>query len=129
MAARTLAVTTPLITGASVASISTVMASSDTCVISVSTAQSLMDMATLVVRAVNANTITSVVLSLAATTEFSDAGVGAASITVGTAETMIIGGQFFESARFLSSGGTITFTATGTGPTSLEAYQKPKASE
>jgi len=129
MAARTLSVTTPTLTGASVASISTVMASSDTCVISPTTAQSSLDFATLALRATNANTITSVILTIGVGTEFSDIGIGTAAVTVGTAETVVIGGQFFESSRFQTSGGTVILTAAGTGPTSIEAYQKPQASE
>lgn len=129
MAARTLTVTTPTLTGASVASISTVMASSDTCVISATTAQSSLDFATLFLRATNVSTTASVSLSIGVGTEFSDIGIGAATVTVGTAETVIIGGQLFESARFQTSAGTLILTAAGTGPTSLEAYQKPRASE
>jgi len=129
MAARTLKVTTPTLTGASVASISTAMASADTCVISATTAQSSLDFATLALRATNANTITSVILTIGVGTEFSDIGIGTAAVTVGTAETVIIGGQFFESSRFQTSGGTVILTAAGTGPTSIEAYQKPRASE
>lgn len=129
MAARTLVVTTPAIAGTSVVSASSALASSDTCTISVTTAQSSIDFATMVIRATNANSITSVILSISAGTEYSDIGIGSASITVATGDTSIIGGQFFEGSRFLSSGNTVVLTATGTGPTTLEAYQSPKATE
>ena len=129
MAARTLKVTTPAIGGTSVATISAAMVSSDTVVISVTTAQTALDFATLAVRATNANTITSVILTLGVGTEWSDIGIGTTTVSLGTAETMIIGGHLFESARFLTSGDTVIFTAAGSGPTSIEATQTPKATQ
>lgn len=127
MAERTLTVTTPSLAGTSVVSASAAMASSDTIVISPSTAQSSLDFSSLVVRASNTNTITSVVLTLSAGTRFSGIGVGTKTITIATADTAIIGGQDFEGARFKNfTAGTITFTATGTGPTVVEAYQAPR---
>jgi hypothetical protein len=130
MAARTLVITTPSLTGTSVVSASSALASSDTCVLSPSTAQSQIDMSSLVMRLTNANTITSVLISIAAGSQYSGIKQGVASFTIATADTTIVGGQGFESARFLNAtGGTITLTATGTGPTSIEAYQSPRANE
>jgi len=119
---------TPVITGTANSTKSAV-ASSQTLTIQASTAQGALDMATLVVRVENVNTTEAVTLSLGVSTEYSDLGIGAASISVGTATTVVIGGQLFESARFLTTSGTIIFTQAGTGPTTWAATQKPRASE
>lgn len=130
MAARTLSITTPSLSGQSISSVSSALASSDTVTISPTTAQSAIDFNTLHIKATNTNSITTVVLTLAAGTKFSGIGTGTKSITIGTGDSVIIGGQDFEGARFLNfTAGTIMFTATGTGPTSLEAYQSPRANE
>jgi len=128
MADRTLKPTTPVITGVTITAASGTTASSDTMTISATTAQSMLDMATLVLRVANANSTTGVTLSLAAG-NYSDAGIGAATVTIATATTVIMGGQFFESSRFQNTADAIVFTQTGTGPCSWEAYQKPRASE
>lgn len=129
MAARTLVVTTPAITGTSVVSASSALASSDTCTISITTAQSSLDFNSLVISASNANSVTSVILTFSVGTEYSAIGIGTAAVTIATGDTSIIGGHLFESARFLSSANTIVLTATGTGPTTLQAFQAPKATE
>lgn len=129
MAARTLVVTTPVLTGTSVTSASSTVASSDTMTISVTTAQSSIDLKTLHIYVANANTITTVALSLAAGSRYADIGVGAKSITIATADTVVIGGQDFEGARFQNTAGTLVFTQTGTGPTTWLAFQAPRASE
>ncbi len=129
MAARTLSITTPTLTGASISSVDTVLASSDTCTISCTTAQSAIDFSTGFIRAVNANSTTSVVLTIGAGSRYSGIGVGTASVTVGTETSVIIGGQGFESARFLNTAGTIVITSAGTGPVSLEMYQVPRVQE
>ena len=131
MAARTLTITTPTITGTSVVSASSALASLDSVVISPSTAQSSIDFSTLVMRLTNANTITSVVVTISAGSIFSGVGQGASSsITIATADTVIVGGQSFDGARYLNmTAGTIILTAVGTGPTSIEAYQAPRASQ
>ena len=126
MASTTLSILSTAITGAEITA-KTAVASSQTLTVSPTTAQGAIDFNTLVVRCENTSTTASVTLSLGVGTEFSGIEIGAASISVGTAETVIIGGKTFEGARFLTSGGTIVFTQTGTGPTSWEAYQRPKA--
>ena len=129
MAARTLKPTTPVIAGVAITAASGTVASSDTIAISATTAQSALDMSSLVLRVANSNSITNVVLSLAASGVYSARGIGAATVTIATEATVIIGGQDFESARFLAAGGTLTFTQTGTGPTVWQAFQAPRASE
>ena len=128
MASTTFTVLTPALTGTTITA-KTGVASSETITIAVSTAQSTIDGHTLFVRATNTNSTTSVSLSIGVGTEFSDIGIGAATVSVGTESSVIIGGQGFETSRFQTSGGTIVITATGTGPMSWEAYQAPRASE
>lgn len=116
----------PTLTGAT-ADIETGVASSQTATISPSTAQGAIDASKLYVVCVNNNSTASVTLSLGAGTEFSDIGIGAASITVATNTTVIIGGDGFESSRFLTSAGTIVFTQAGAGPTSWQALMRNRA--
>lgn len=128
MAARTLVISTPAVGGVAITAASGTTVSSDTMVISCSTAQASIDCATLAIRLDNVNSTTTVVLSLAAGTLYSSIGQGAKTITIPSASTYILGGQGFESARFLSSTGTLAFTqSSGAGPLSWEAYQKPHA--
>lgn len=128
MASGTSTVKTVSLTGTLITALSSI-ANAETVSIAATTAQSALDFSSLFIRVENVNTITSVALSLAAGTEFSGIGVGAKSITIGTASTVIIGGQDFESCRFLNSSGTIVFTQSGTGPTNWESYQYPRVTE
>jgi hypothetical protein len=129
MTARTLKITTPVITGTAYTAASGTTASSDTMTISATTAQGAIDFATLVILVANPNSTESAVLTLAAGTEYSSIGQGSKAITVATEATVIIGGQDFEGARFLSSGDTIVFTQAGTGPVTWTASQAPRATE
>ena len=128
MASTTLTVMTPAISGTTITG-KTGVASSQTLTVQASTAQSMLDFGTLHIRVENTSTTASLTLSLGVGTEYSAIGVGAYSISIGTATTVIIGGQDFESARFQTSAETIVFTQTGAGPTSWEAYQAPRANE
>ena len=128
MASTTFTILTPAITGTTITAKGSV-ASSETLTIQASTAQGSIDFARMFVRVENVSTTASVSLSLAAGAEYQSTGIGAATVSIATATTVIIGGQGFEGSRFLNSSGTIIFTATGTGPTSFEAYQKPRATE
>jgi len=128
MASTTFAVLTPALTGTAITA-KTGVASSQTITFSVSTAQSTIDCKSLFIRATNTNTTASVSLSIGVGTEGSDLGIGAATVAVATAATVVIGGQGFDSSRFGTSGNTVVITATGTGPMSFEAYQKPNALE
>jgi hypothetical protein len=128
MASTTRSVLTPTLTGAAITA-SAAVASSDTVTISATTAQGALNMKALFVRVENQSTTASIGLSLGKGTRYSSIGQGAKSITVGTASTVILGGQDFEDARFMITAGTIVFTQTGTGPSSWEAYQAPRATE
>jgi len=128
MASTTLSVLTGTISGATVAAKAAV-ASSETLTVNHTTAQSALDFKSLMVRCDNVSTTAGVTISLGVGTEFSDLGIGAKSISIATETTVLIGGQTFEGSRFLTSAGTIIFTQTGTGPTSWEAFQAPRATE
>jgi len=128
MASTTLTVLTATITGAAITA-KTALASSETMTVAPTTAQAVLDFKSLHIRIENVSTTASLSFSLGAGTRFQDIGIGAATITVATATTVMVGGQFFESARFQITAGTIVFTQTGTGPSSWEAYQAPRAIE
>lgn len=128
MASTTLSCVTATLAGASLTA-KTGVGTGQTLTVKATTAQSILDFGSLHVRATNTNTVTSVTLSLGVGTQFSSRGIGAKSISLATNKSIIIGGQDFEGARFLTSSGTIVFTQTGTGPTSWEAYMSPKAIE
>jgi hypothetical protein len=128
MASTTLTIQSPAISGTTVSG-KTAVASSETLTIQASTAQGAIDFKSLKVRIENTSTTASVSLSLGAGTEYGGVGIGAATVSIGTATTVIVGGQTLEGTRFLTSGNTIVFTQTGTGPTSWEAYQTPRALE
>jgi len=129
MANGTLKVTTVALTGVAGTAASTTIASSETMTISATTAQSALSLRSLMVYVANVSSTASVTLSLGAGTNFSEIGQGAYSITVGTAATVMIGGQGFESARFLDSNGAIVFTQAGAGPTTWLAFQEPNVWE
>ena len=129
MASTTFTVLTPIITGTTITA-KTGVASSETITISPASGQVTLDApASLFIRCQNTNSTESVSLAIGVGTEFSALGIGAATVAVATEATVIIGGQFFETARFQTSGGTIVITATGTGPCSWEAYQAPRANQ
>ncbi len=129
MASTTFTVLTPVITGTTITA-KTGVASSETITISPASAQSTLDAASsLFVRCQNTSSTASLTLSIGAGTEFSAKGIGAASVSVATEATVIIGGQLFETARFQTSSDTIVITQTGAGPTSWEAFQAPRANQ
>lgn len=125
MASTTFTIVSPAITGTTITAKEDV-ASSETITLAVNTATSTID-STLMVRATNVNTTESVTLSIGAGDDFSGKGIGAASVSVATDTTVLIGGKQFESARFQTSSKTVIITVTGTGPVSWEAYQMPRA--
>jgi len=128
MASTTLTVQTPAITGLTIVSVTDV-GSSETVTFGASTAQGSIDMATCFIRCKNADTAGGLTLSIGAGGEYQATGIGAASVTIASETTVIIGGQLFESSRFLTSSGTIIITQAGTGPSTWEAFQAPRASQ
>jgi hypothetical protein len=130
MASTTLTVIIPSLAGTTVTATGGTTASSETVTIRASTASSALDFGRLFIRIYNQSSTASIYFTLAAGTIYSEIGQGAkTSTTIGTEGTLIIGGQDFESARFLNTAGTIIFTQVGTGPSTFEAFQYPKVSE
>jgi len=129
MANGTLKATTVVLSGVAATAASGTIASSETMTISATTAQSALDLNSLMIYVANASSTASVTLSLGKGANFSSIGQGAYSITVGTAATVMIGGQGLESARFLNASGALVFTQTGAGPTTWVAFQQPRATE
>lgn len=128
MASTSLSVQTATLGGTTVSG-KTSVGNGETLTVKCTTAQTMLDFASLHIRCTNTSTTASVSLSLGVGTQFSDKGIGAKTISLATNKSCIIGGHDFEGARFLTSSGTIVFTQTGTGPTSWEAYQSPNATE
>jgi hypothetical protein len=129
MANATLKATTVVLTGVAGTAASGTIVSSETMTITATTAQSALDFNSLMIYVANANSTASVVLSLGAGANFSEIGQGAKSITIATEATVMIGGQGFESARFLNASGAVVFTQAGAGPTTWLAFQQPRATE
>jgi hypothetical protein len=130
MASTTFSVLTPTLAGTTVTAKGSVGSAETVTIAPVATTQGALDFRTLFVRVANGNSTVAVTLSLSAGANYNSIGIGAASISLATAATKIIGGQGFEGSRFLNSSGNIVFTqTTGTGPTSWEAYQAPRALE
>jgi hypothetical protein len=128
MASTTLSVLTATLAGATITA-KAALASSETMTISPTTAQGALNMGSLFVRIENQSTTAAITMSLGAGTRWSAKGLGAKSISIATATTIIVGGQDFEDARFMITAGTIVFTQSGTGPSSFEAFQYPRTSE
>ena len=127
MASTTVTAIIPALTGTTITAKGSV-GSAETVTITASTAAAALDMHTLMVRVANGNSTVAVTLSLSAGTTYNSVGIGAASVSIGTATTVLVGGQGFDGSRFLNSSGNLVFTQTaGTGPTSWEAYQVPRA--
>ena len=128
MASTTFTVIVPTLAGTAVTAKGSV-GTTNTLTVAPSTAAGSLDFATLMIRVINSHATAGVTLSLAAGANYNSIGIGAASISVATGATVLIGGQGFEGSRFLNSSGNIVFTQTGTGPTSWECYQAPRANQ
>jgi len=127
MASTTRSVLTPTILGA-VITASTAVASSETITLAATTAQGALDTRSLFVRITAVGG--SVTPSINAGTVYSETGQGAKALTaIASSASAVIGGQDFEDARFLNTAGNIVITMAGTGTASIEAYQRPRASE
>ena len=129
MGSTTLNPFTPAITGTFMATIGTALkkttASSDTVTISATTAQGVLDFATLMIRAKSETSTVSATLTIGVGTEFSDYGIGTAAVTLASENTIIIGGKTFEGARFQTSAETLVITVGGAATIAWEAFQAP----
>jgi hypothetical protein len=128
MGSTTLTVQAPTLLGTVVVGV-TAVASSETCTISASTAASQLDFSTLMIR-ITAST-GSVTPTISVGTRFSSVSQGAKTLTaIASSGSVVIGGQDFESARFLQfTSGSLILTMSGTGTAAIEAYQAPRAVE
>ena len=128
MGSTTLTVQAPTLLGTVITGV-TAVASSETCTIGASTAASQLDFSTLMVR-ITANT-GSVTPTISVGNRWSSVSQGAKTLTtIASSGSAVIGGQDFESARFLQmTAGTLIMSFTGTGTASIEAYQAPRAVE
>ena len=113
MAVTTNTVIVPTILGQEITS-STGLASGDTITIDFQSAQGMLDTKTLMVRCANTLSAGTMTMTIGVGTEGSDIGRGSQACTaIGSDDTVIIGGQDFDSARFLTSAGTIVLTMAG----------------
>ena len=129
MGSTTLNPFTPVITGYRMATVATVLkttvASSDTVTISATTAQSILDFSRLFIRVQSLSSAVSATLSIGVGTEFSGKGIGAASVTVASEETILIGGKTFDSSRFQTTAETLVITVAGAATLVWEAFMGP----
>jgi hypothetical protein len=124
MASTTFTVLEPAIGGVEITA-KTGVASSETITLAAPSGTSL-DLASLHVRITAVGG--SVTPTIGVSTEYSARGIGTAALTaIASSGSVILGGKLFESARFLTTAGTVVITMAGTGTASIEAYQKPKA--
>lgn len=112
MGSMTVKPVSPLLTGASLTKTDT-GGSTSSIVIDHTTAQSSLNLSTLAVVFENYSSTASFTISLGAADDYSSKGQGAAAtITVGTEASVIIGGKTMESARFLTDDDQLVFTIT-----------------
>lgn len=129
MASTSLTVITPSLTGVAVATNSVILTSGQNIIFTVSTAQSGINGAKFLIRAYNFMSTLSGIVTIGVGTEGSSIGIGGAAITVSTNSSAIIGGQGFDTSRFVTSANTVVVTATTGHGWYLEAYQLPRAIE
>lgn len=112
MGSMTVKPVSPLLTGASLTKTDT-GGTTSSIVIDHTTAQSSLNLSTLAVVFENYSSTASFTISLGAADDYSSKGQGAAAtITVGTAASVVIGGKTMESARFLTDDDQLVFTIT-----------------
>ena len=128
MASTTSTVIVPTILGQEISSV-TGLTSGETVTIDFQSAQGMLDTKTLMVRASNTQSAATMTMSIGVGTEGSDLGRGTQTCTaIGSDDTAIIGGQDFDSARFMTSAGTIVLTmVSGCVDCTFESYQIPRA--
>jgi len=113
----------PTLAGTTVAS-ATVSASVETCTVTPTTAQSSLNFSKLVLEIENQSTTASVTVSLGAADDYSSKGQGAYSVSIATAQTRIVGGDGFESARFQDEDGYLVMTfSPSTATCIVKAYE------
>ena len=128
MASTAFTIVKPALAGTTVTA-KTGVTSGQTITFSASTAAGAIDFRTAIIRIQETSGSGVNTLSIGAGDEFNSVGIGAASVSVTSSDTIIIGGQGFEGSRFLNSSGSVVITVTGAGTISWEAYQQPRSLE
>ncbi len=131
MASTTNTVIVPLLIGQQITA-STGFGSGETVTIDFASAQGQLDTNTLMIRIANEASAKTLTYTIGVGTEGSDLGRGSqAGTAIGSDDTVIIGGQDFDSARFMTSAGTIVISFVGdeVSDSTVEAYQIPRASQ
>ena len=112
MGSKTINPVGPALTGASLTKTDS-GGTTSSIVIAATTAQSSLNLSTMAVVFENYSSTASFTVSLGAADDYSEKGQGAAAtITVGTEASIIIGGKSMESARFLTDDDQLVFTIT-----------------
>lgn len=111
MGSMTINPVSPALTGATLTKTDS-GGSTSSIVVAATTAQSSLNLSTLAVVFENYSSTASFTVSLGAADDYSEKGQGAATITVGTEASIIIGGKSMESARFLTDDDQLVFTIT-----------------
>jgi len=125
MGSKTINPVSPALTGATLTKTDS-GGTTSTIVVAATTAQSSLNFSTLAVVFENYSSTASCVVTLNAGDNFSEINQGAAaSITVGTEASVIVGGADMESARFLDSTNYVEFTITTAGTIYVYAVMVP----
>jgi hypothetical protein len=99
----------PLITGATITK-SNSGGTVSSFLVTATTAQSSLDLSRLAIILENQSTTASVAVTITAGDDYIETVQGSKTVTVATAATVVVGGTFFESSRFLDSDGKVELT-------------------
>ena len=94
-------------------------------IVSPTTAQSSLNFEDLFVVVENYSTTASCVVTVKAGDNYSEVGIGAASVTIATAATKVIGGKELESARFKDKYGYLNLDITTAASCYVYAIMQP----
>ena len=94
-------------------------------IVAPTTAQSSLNFEDLFVVVENYSTTASCTVTVKAGDNYSEVGIGAASVTIATATTKVIGGKELESARFKDKNGYLKFNITTAATCYVYAIMQP----
>lgn len=125
MGSMTVKPVSPLLTGATITKTDT-GGSTSSIIVDHTTAQSSLNLSTLVVFFENYSSTASMVVTLGVGEDYSSIGQGAAAaITVATAASIVVGGKTLEGARFLTDDDQIIFAITTAATAYVYATMAP----
>ena len=125
MGSMTVKPVSPLLTGATITKTDT-GGSTSSIIVDHTTAQSSLNLSTLVVFFENYSSTVSMVVTLGVGEDYSSIGQGAAAaITVATAASIVVGGKTLEGARFLTDDDQIIFAITTAATAYVYATMAP----